>query len=362
MRRCIVCGSDKNKIYFNSSVTVPEPYPLKGEQSIVQCVNCGFIYSDSENTVDSYQQYYLELNKHKKRANDAQELDRSYFAKILKMLDGLNKDAVILDFGSGDLLMKSMLKDMGYENILTHDVESEGNYENKFDLILTTHTFEHILDADVVLAKLYNFLKTGGQLIIAVPNVLGYLDNYCGAYNWFDLEHINHFSPVSLTRFVESQGFIVEECISDKREVRPDLFYPEVILKCAKGETKKIMNNYEPASDIQILEKYIKKSADDYSQMLTKYKTFEGKKILLWGIGISAMRLLNHLKNLNNIDLVDADSRLWGRKIRGKTILSSNDITDVSNYDVVLITAVNYKFIEQFIKERFGEQTVVLTL
>lgn len=364
MRNCIICNSESKKVYFDSSVTVPVPYPLNGKQSIVQCERCGFIYSDSDNTEDNYHQYYLELNKHKKRANDAQYLDQVYFEKIFKKINNLNKDASILDFGSGDLLMRTILNEKGFSNIFTFDIESEVEYEDKFDLIISTHTFEHILDAEIVLAKLKKFLRSNGQLLIAVPDVSRYLEHYCGAYNWFDLEHINHFSSESLTNFVKSKGFTVNDRSSDKREVRPNLFYPEVIITCSKDEVErsKIQDTYEKDNVNLILEKYIKKSDSDLSKALTKYENIKEKRILVWGLGISAMRLVNHFENTNNIDFVDSDSRLWGRNLKGKNILSSDDLENISKYDFILITAVNYKAIKQYVRNKFGNDTEIIVL
>jgi len=351
-------------LYFDSSVTVPVPYPLKGKQSIVQCEKCGFIYSDSDNTVNNYHQYYLELNKHKKRAKDAEDLDRAYYEKIFKKFNNFKKDVSILDFGSGDLLMKSILNEKGFSNISTFDIDSEAEYQNKFDLIISTHTFEHILDADIVLTKLKKYLKINGQLLIAVPDVSGYLEHYCGAYNWFDLEHINHFSPESLSNFVKSKGFTVIDCSSDKREVRPNLFYPEVIITCSKNEVEKnkIQKICKKDNVNLILEKYIKKSYSDLSKALVKYEGINKKRILVWGLGISLMRLINHVEITKNVDFVDSDSRLWGRRLKGKDILSSNELENINKYDSILITAVNYRAIEQYVRNRFGNDTKIIIL
>ena len=153
MRSCIVCNSSKKEFIFDSTVTVPEPYPLLGKQHIVQCQDCGFVYGDSDNTLNSYKEYYSTLNKHKKRADDSKKLDESYFWRVSKFFDGLDKNARILDFGSGDLLMSNILSAKGFTNIETYDIGAH-KPKGKFDFILSTHVFEHILDADKVVQEI----------------------------------------------------------------------------------------------------------------------------------------------------------------------------------------------------------------
>jgi len=364
MRNCIVCKSDKKKEFFDSSVTVPSPYPFRGEQKIVACEKCGFIFSDSDNTEENYKEYYETLNKHKKRAADAECLDRSYYEKICKFIDPLSKDSSILDFGSGDLLMKSVLNERGFSNVTTFDIGSGKEPQTKFDLIISTHTFEHILDGDIMLKKLGSLLKDGGQLILAVPDVEGYLEYYCGPYNWFDLEHINHFSATSIRNFVKNKGLSVISCIRDKREVRPGLFYPEVIIHCIKNDFTNagLREDYEYDMSSKILQDYIAKSKYDFDQVLQFIKKEAKKRIIIRGLGISAMRIIHHL-NFNNIDadFVDSDPRLQGRTLKGRKILSPEELNNMNLDDaIIIVAAVNYKDIIKTIPDSLSDKVRVI--
>jgi hypothetical protein len=367
MRNCIICNSNKKIEYFDSSVIVPLPYPINGKQKIVQCEKCGFIFSDSDNTVEDYQQYYTTLNKHKKRAADAESLDKIYYEKIYKYFTSLNKDSCILDFGSGDLLMKNILSEKGYKNIFTFDVDSGMDYKNEFDLIISTHTFEHILNADIVFKKLTSYLKNKGQLLLAVPDIEGYVNCYCGPYNWFDLEHINHFSAISLKNFVKANNLSVISCVRDKREVRPGLFYPEIIIHCVKNdlENQSSPKGYEYDKSNIVLQNYIEKSENDFNKAFKLFQEISYKKVVIWGFGITAMRMIYHLDNFDNIDadLVDSNSRLWGKTLLGKKILSPKELSG-RNLDetVFIVLAVNFNDIIKAIKNQFGQKVKICNI
>jgi len=364
MRICIVCNSNKKIKLFNSSVIVPSPYPLKGDQKIERCEQCGFVFSDSENTLENYQKYYETLNKHKKRAADAKDLDIAYYEKICGLLNLLEKDFYILDFGSGDLLMKDLLLAKGFRHVFTFDVDSDMPDDKQYDLIISTHTFEHILDADIVLRKLVSCLKPGGQMFLAVPDVEGYVDSYCGPYNWFDLEHINHFSALSLTNFVQNSGLSVIRCIRDRREVRPGLYYPEVIICGAKDNIKstRITGNFENKTSNTALQNYLSKSEGDFKQLLHRFTKIDSSRLIIWGLSISVMRLVYHLSNIN-ADFVDSNPNLWDKTFMGKTILAPDELADINLEETVwVVAAINFQDIVKTVQKRFAGRAKIINL
>lgn len=362
MRKCIVCGGDRKNSLFDASVQVPEPYPLSGQQRIVQCFNCGFIYADSQNTMNEYVQYYTTLNKHKKRAVDASELDLAYFRKIMHFLDDVPIDATILDFGSGDLLLSNMLQKKGYNHIHVWDVDVPSKHDEKFDLIVSTHTFEHIINADTILEQLVDLLKIDGSILLAVPDISQCLNYYCGPFNIFDLEHINHFSLDTLRQFAFNHGLSLVKDHTGKREVRPNLFYPEVMVLCQRAKKQETYKSdaYSGAESAAL--EYIKKSQTHFNSAGKKIADLSNKRLIFWGIGIYLMRLAYHYPGLKGA-FVDSDHRLWGKQFLGHKIISPDSL-DVSSPEgvVFVVAAVNASDIVAAIQKRYGDaaQTVVL--
>jgi len=80
-----------------------------------------------------------------------------------------------------------------------------------FDLISIWHVLEHLRDPDEALRWCRDWLRPGGFLMLAVPNVSSWQAKlFRGA--WFHLDpprHLQHFDPVSLSQALESAGFRV---------------------------------------------------------------------------------------------------------------------------------------------------------
>jgi 2-polyprenyl-3-methyl-5-hydroxy-6-metoxy-1,4-benzoquinol methylase len=80
----------------------------------------------------------------------------------------------------------------------------------RFDVVHSCHTLEHVAHASRVLADHWRVLKTGGLLILDVPNIaiLGADDI---VEEWFIDKHLYHFSARTLTRMIEAAGFEILE-------------------------------------------------------------------------------------------------------------------------------------------------------
>lgn len=71
------------------------------------------------------------------------------------------------------------------------------------DLVASYFTLEHVKDVRNFLNNAARILKTGGFLILEVPNIEEYIHNADG---FACPEHLNHFSPHSLERFCNEAG------------------------------------------------------------------------------------------------------------------------------------------------------------
>ncbi len=81
--------------------------------------------------------------------------------------------------------------------------------EEFFDVILFSHTLEHVFSPIKELAHVRLLLKPGGMLVIAVPNA-GSLEARLFGRWWFPWElprHLYHFEKASLAKLLEAAGF-----------------------------------------------------------------------------------------------------------------------------------------------------------
>lgn len=77
---------------------------------------------------------------------------------------------------------------------------------NKYDLIISFHTLEHIEDPLAELKSWRRLLRGNGRLVLEVPNGPGHPDIVSDT----NAEHINFFKASSLSDIVENAGFEVE--------------------------------------------------------------------------------------------------------------------------------------------------------
>jgi 2-polyprenyl-3-methyl-5-hydroxy-6-metoxy-1,4-benzoquinol methylase len=79
------------------------------------------------------------------------------------------------------------------------------------DGVVIWHALEHLPDPAVALASVRRWLRPGGALVVAVPNLAG-LQATIGGDRWFHQDvprHRTHFTPAGLEALLERTGFAV---------------------------------------------------------------------------------------------------------------------------------------------------------
>jgi cyclopropane fatty-acyl-phospholipid synthase-like methyltransferase len=119
----------------------------------------------------------------------------------------ITKDSKILDFGCGNGNMLFYLNSAGYKNLQGVDpfIKKDIVFENlhihkknfseiseRFDLITSNHSFEHVTDPKVTLRQMSEKLNPGGQIMIRVPVVDSTAWEKYGI-NWFQIDAPRHF-------------------------------------------------------------------------------------------------------------------------------------------------------------------------
>lgn len=95
------------------------------------------------------------------------------------------------------------------------------------DVITLWHVLEHVSDLHDTVAVLVNSLKSGGHLVIAVPNAAS-KDAALYGPNWaaFDVpRHLYHFTPTVLTELIKTFGLKLEKQLP----MRFDAYYIAIL-------------------------------------------------------------------------------------------------------------------------------------
>lgn len=371
---CRLCGSANVAVIKEGmELSTPAPYPLKGDMQLLICRRCGFVGAETNSGASDYVDYYSHYNKHQTREGELADLDREYFRKVIDFIKSSFSSsfdgARVLDFGSGARLFAIMAKEAGATIASNFDLQAPVSGQ-VFDLIVTTHCFEHIYNFNDELARIHSMLEKDGLFCIAVPDVRGYLENYYGPYNCFDLEHINHFDYKSLSEALSKNGLAPIAITESERLVTPTLAYPEVIIVAKKQElpvSSQVEYSSSRESVESVIDAYMSRSREDMSAMFGFARNIydqnkrEGidAEYGFYGLSSYAFRVL-HYWDEAEIPLhwlADSDDRLMGKAIRGINIFNFNEFKDHAQNNaergiktVCFIAAVNAHRIETFLR------------
>jgi SAM-dependent methyltransferase len=91
---------------------------------------------------------------------------------------------------------------------------------DRYDVVTLWHVFEHLHEPLVAVKQLYDMVKPGGLLVIAVPNIMSIQARLFRAL-WFHLDvprHLFHHTPESIKMIAEAVGFKIVEINFFSRE------------------------------------------------------------------------------------------------------------------------------------------------
>jgi SAM-dependent methyltransferase len=340
---CFFCGSknylkvlDKeNTLIWLNSFEAAANSIEKYKCVLNQCKECGHVYQPVNNDLRKIlEEIYLST-----RAQASTPMGKGNWGcqraeAFLKKIDfkGCN---YILEIGCGDGYVLKELKNKGFNKLVGIDPsldrteEKDGilflsdfaneslRFPQKFDLIFSGWSFEHIEDINGVMKFCRNNLAEKGRLFFSVPNAECQLKN--GDPALFLHQHIHYFTKNSLTCLLLKNGFQITSMISTKDDfsVTAELggqnnsFYSQV----------DFYNNYQEKMRI----------------VLSRVRNILKKNnVVVHGANQSLSNILNWLNEDFDFALVDNDSTKHGKYFFSKFVHSLADI-DLKEYDTVLI-------------------------
>lgn len=189
--------------------------------TIVQCAKCGTLRMNPYLSDESIELYYKEIYGPIKRKDmTADALYARQSRSAVDMYESISpfvqKDSMILDYGSGAGGRMSKLYNDGYANVhifdydakyMAHGVSTglkphaEGN---RYDMVTLSHVLEHVNEPVEFLHRLQrDFIKPDGKIYIEVPM----FDAHIKLIGDFHLAHKFYFTAASLTILAEIAGF-----------------------------------------------------------------------------------------------------------------------------------------------------------
>jgi SAM-dependent methyltransferase len=389
-RHCPVCDFNKVKEIRKFNFTLFDKHPMHNGYMVAQCEKCGFIYGDTNVTQAILDDYYENLSKYEDKTistgggytiHDKNRL-KSAAQYIASKFD--DKQIEIVDIGCAIGGLLEQLRNEGFSNLTGIDpsiscveiTQSEKKCQcyhsslfnlkesfGKYDLIILSHVWEHILDLKTAIKSIEKILKPGGFIYVECPNAMLYKEIIHAPFQEFNTEHINHFTEQSFKNFFSINNY---SCIDIGNRV----------IQIASGEDynavfgifqKNVVNiKYDIKFDSNILDsinEYLSKSEVWYERILSKINSeiSNNDSIALIGIGQFAFKLLNSIiesKYNGKIELFDNNPLNVGKKINSIEILSGSKIVDQiqkSNSKIIITSLIYQDEIKNGLVTKFQE-------
>jgi len=196
--------------------------------------------------------------------------------------------------------------------------------EAPFDAFVARQVLEHVDDMSDFLLTIRGNLRAGAVGLVEVPN----LDKLIGEARFFDFipEHVNYFTPRSLSLVLQLAGFEVLE-----------------ICPVEEGESLRALVQWQPTPDYELLMSRVESLRFDIAAFVTDCHS-QGKKVAFWGAGGKGLSMMA-IANVQDVQLlVDSDPRKVGlyTPVSHRRV-SSPETLALQGIDAVIVVAPAYE-------------------
>jgi len=366
--------NDKKKI-----LTYYSKDQLFSELKYTACKDCGHVYINQipdQNIIDDlYSNYYSYPSPMKNEFEPTRDINFiNYFKKSINLICKENNLSKLLEIGCFDGFVLKNLSQIGYD--VTGCDPSDGavigqafginirkeffnpniflNDGITFDIVLSRHLIEHMVDPKKFIFNIESILKPNGLLIIETPNVQNYVNQ--GSLGVFSLQHITLFSISSLSFLLAECGFQIYTFFDEG----------ENLIIVARKDRKKVNHSFffdgysEVFKSFQIV---VSKNKRQIFKMLQNYFGND-KTICIWGAGGAGVAALT-LYGIPSSEIkyfIDSDSQKRGKEYLSYLIpIISPEKAKKVKPDLIIIASMYRKSIKKHARE-LGIESKIITL
>jgi SAM-dependent methyltransferase len=171
-------------------------------------------------------------------------------------------------------------------------IEDAALENERFDVVHSCHTIEHLAHPQDVLADHWRTLKTGGLLVLDAPNI-AMLDEGDIIEEWFIDKHLYHFSARTLIRMVRAAGFDIIEA--------PDAADRTNILFVARKSDKAVRARDDDPLEVAEAERLIAaygatraRNLASLTALAAEIARMAPRRVAIWGAGRLFDSLVTH--------------------------------------------------------------------
>lgn len=376
-RMCPICGGGIGKVIkritLNVSPEIMEKCAYPDYYNVVSCEKCGMLFADIGVTKEDVENYYVNCNVYDNMSDVQKEVyDEGCELHYHAIAPYITMDSRIVDIGCGNGRFLRYLKHKGYKNVCGMDPAKESIKKlecsgikgkvgsiydeipeeliNRFDVVICSFVFEHLLLPDICLKNMLRLMDIEGIFYIAVPNAEGYKDYLREEPNYFNQEHINYFTVKTLDYFCAQNG--LQRCSSEKEcyhvmcPSSPELTISAVYKKSSNANFKGERDD----SGEKSAELYFSRIEQKHQcqKNIVKDLLREESKLIIWGTGAFASSLVKEIPELlDQVScFVDNDISKQGNTFWGKIVISPKELEHYQGLTIVVCVMIDSKRIE----------------
>lgn len=361
--KCPFCRSNNYKIIYKKNIETGSKIG-RIKLSNVMCKKCGLMYMNPRPNSRFWLDYYKNEKTssantfHSIQNDDRHSLLSEELEKFLLKQLKHKKNGKFLDVGcgQGDLLLKLNLS--GWElwgleqskyaakiasdkglKIINKRIEQVK--EEKYDVISSISSLEHVMNPIQVIKKMTKMLNTDGYLFIEVPDST---KPFITVAEFFSFEHLTHFTFETLSNILAK--FDIKIIAHDKNPSSPTI---RILGQKTEGFSKKYCSLDNREKLVKSLIKY-KREKEKFENKIKKrfvqlMKEWDNntQNIAIYGAGVHSLFLLNVLEIQNHIKcFFDSDKNKQNKKFLSWNVYNPKMINKLK-INSIIISSKDYE-------------------
>ena len=229
-------------------------------------------------------------------------------------------------------------RDLERTKLIVSRIEHAALESNRFDIVHSCHTIEHLASPRATLMDHWRILKEGGLLIVDAPNIalIGTDDI---VEEWFIDKHLYHFSQITLARLIEASGF--EIVAMPNPNDRVNLLFAAKKRATPPRPVKR--NAAESAGARALIKDYVatrSRNLGVLSRVANEIAGFSPKRVALWGAGrlFDALVLHGGFDPKNLVALIDTHLLLHVHERHGVPLSGPEALGETDPHVIVVMS------------------------
>lgn len=221
-------------------------------------------------------------------------------------------------------------------------------WDGQFDVVTSFFSLEHMARPQDALRQIFRVLRTKGIFYGIVPNV------FTNTADMIVVDHVNHFTAVSLNYLLRSNGFKVLEL--DDGSHRGAL-----IFKASKEVGHPVAEDVPVPYEVREVFEEARKVAQFWKDIGTKVRDFERsitgtERLALYGAGFYGAFIESCLQHSQRIVcIIDQNPFMQGRVVNGISVIPPAELPDDIRVVLVGLNPANARKVVEGIRE-FGNR------